>query len=439
MAETAYLGSRGRQASPAHATYAAGPAELRAYSAAPRPATVASPPTLALSQPDRNARVAAAVEAAKLSASLRDPAPLRDRTFDGGAGQGYPSVSVSGDGDNGPIVGGRPQTAPAGGLRAMGPMDRQFGRTSLYDRDMGGETHQLLAPTVTRDLEGPRRGFPTRGPDEFLRKGDGRELKARVKLRQLLAVKPVNRDPPFRPGNGGVRLSWESVPPAASIFRHLYDNGTINFVSLRWGNHANEVTWGTRNAKRKVTYWSNRPTDVQVGKWLPIFLEGIREYEEPYRFLSIMGSHDLITEAAGQLCHVAADCVAPLKKALDTREPTVVAVALELMKAALHTDPAVAGTWMPYIGQFAQPLNLFLSKRYSVNMGYLSPRKVRGIQAAIHDVLVLLQQHCGFDASALMRRHMRVDPIVSDTVFERRARQAKESPAYQPWQQYTKI
>eukprot|EP00955_Chlamydomonas_euryale_P065563 359264-Chlamydomonas_euryale.AAC.11 len=87
------------------------------------------------------------------------------------------------------------------------------------------------------------------------------------------------RDPPFRPGNGGVRLSWESVPPAASIFRHLYDNGTINFVSLRWGNHANEVTWGTRNAKRKVTYWSNRPTDVQVGKWLPIFLEGIREYE----------------------------------------------------------------------------------------------------------------------------------------------------------------
>eukprot|EP00955_Chlamydomonas_euryale_P014166 152632-Chlamydomonas_euryale.AAC.7 len=72
-------------------------------------------------------------------------------------------------------------------------------------------------------------------------------------------------------------------------------------------------------------------------------------------------------------------------------------------------------------------------------MGYLSPRKVRGIQAAIHDVLVLLQQHCGFDASALMRRHMRVDPIVSDTVFERRARQAKESPAYQPWQQYTKI
>jgi hypothetical protein len=164
--------------------------------------------------------------------------------------------------------------------------------------------------------------------------------------------------------------------------------------------------------------------------------------QEPYRFLSIMGAHDLISEAGPRLhtSGLAADCVSPLKKALDTREPTVVAIAVELMKKALVTDPKVAETWMQYIGQFAQPLNLFLcTKGYRVNMGYLSPRRVRALKDAIQEVLVLLQENCGFDATQLMRRHMRVDPIVTDASFERRQRQAREKKAYTPWQAYTKL
>ena len=80
---------------------------------------------------------------------------------------------------------------------------------------------------------------------------------------------------------------------------------------------------------------------IKVARWLPIFIEGIREYEEPYRFLSIMGSMDLIEEAGPRLNGFAADLVQPLKKALDTREPTVVCIAIELMKAVLRTDPQV--------------------------------------------------------------------------------------------------
>ena len=54
-----------------------------------------------------------------------------------------------------------------------------------------------------------------------------------------------------------------------------------------------------------------------------------------------MGSLDLIEEAGGRLHDIAADLVPPLKKALDTREPTVVSIAVELMKAVLKTDPKV--------------------------------------------------------------------------------------------------
>lgn len=57
--------------------------------------------------------------------------------------------------------------------------------------------------------------------------------------------------------------------------------------------------------------------------------------------MSIMGAHDLITEAGARLHDCAADCVPPLKKALDTREPTAVGIAVELMRTALTTDPRV--------------------------------------------------------------------------------------------------
>ncbi len=59
--------------------------------------------------------------------------------------------------------------------------------------------------------------------------------------------------------------------------------------------------------------------------------------------MSIMGSYDLIEEAGVSLNEFAADLVPPLKKALDAREPTVVTVAVELMKACLSVDPKVGG------------------------------------------------------------------------------------------------
>ncbi len=29
----------------------------------------------------------------------------------------------------------------------------------------------------------------------------------------------------------------------------------------------------------EVTEWNRRPIDIPIAKWLPVFLEGIREYE----------------------------------------------------------------------------------------------------------------------------------------------------------------
>ncbi len=46
----------------------------------------------------------------------------------------------------------------------------------------------------------------------------------------------VPREAPFVPGTGGVRLSWEARPSRGqppSLLRTYYDNGTLDFVSVR--------------------------------------------------------------------------------------------------------------------------------------------------------------------------------------------------------------
>ncbi|KAG2486813.1 hypothetical protein HYH03_014496 [Edaphochlamys debaryana] len=61
-----------------------------------------------------------------------------------------------------------------------------------------------------------------------------------------------------------------------------------------------------------------------------------------------------VRQAPTAIHSFAESLVLPLKLALDTRGPTAVAVALQLMGAALALDPGVAGRWVPAYWQFAQ-------------------------------------------------------------------------------------
>jgi hypothetical protein len=63
--------------------------------------------------------------------------------------------------------------------------------------------------------------------------------------------------------------------------------------------------------------------------------------QEPYRFMAIQGSEDLIQEAGPRLHHMAAALVGPLRRALETREAVTVAVAMSVMALILRTDKEV--------------------------------------------------------------------------------------------------
>jgi hypothetical protein len=47
---------------------------------------------------------------------------------------------------------------------------------------------------------------------------------------------------------------------------------------MRWTNTGNDVVWGCKEKSGRV-HWGHQPVDVEIARWLPIFLEGIREYQ----------------------------------------------------------------------------------------------------------------------------------------------------------------
>ena len=64
----------------------------------------------------------------------------------------------------------------------------------------------------------------------------------------------------------------------------------------------------------------------------------------------------------------------------------------------------VATVWIHQLWQFAQIFNLFMgARRYTVNMGYNS-RDIQSIKELCHDVLIVLEENGGEDATALVRR-----------------------------------
>jgi hypothetical protein len=65
--------------------------------------------------------------------------------------------------------------------------------------------------------------------------------------------------------------------------------------------------------------------------YLPIFFEGIREKNDPYRFLSIQGVSDMLEKGGPKVLPVIPQLIIPIKTALNTRDQEIIAVTLKIL------------------------------------------------------------------------------------------------------------
>jgi hypothetical protein len=100
------------------------------------------------------------------------------------------------------------------------------------------------------------------------------------------------------PRAGAVRR--RTIPP--SEFRRFYDRGDLP-IQIEHGP-SNKIQW-----------------KIEVGKldyhhYLPIFMEGIREKCDPYRFLAVQGVFDLLDQGQAKVLPVIPQLIIPIKSKL---------------------------------------------------------------------------------------------------------------------------
>merc|ERR1719337_437932 len=124
---------------------------------------------------------------------------------------------------------------------------------------------------------------------------------------------------------GFMKDSDQKPPPSAgafkrrpikpSEFRRFYDRGDLP-IQIFHGAVGGKIAWKVDIEK------------LDYHHYLPIFFDGLREKEDPYRFLAVQGTYDMLEKGGAKILPVVPQLIVPIKTALNTRNPELMATAL---------------------------------------------------------------------------------------------------------------
>jgi len=169
-------------------------------------------------------------------------------------------------------------------------------------------------------------------------------------------------------------------------FRRFYDRNDIP-VSVAFDGANRKVQWKVQFAK------------LDYHHYLPIFFDGVRELEEPYKFLARAGTLDLLHECPGKVLGVIPQLIIPIKTALNTRHPEIVSEMLKILQKLCVSSEMIGEALVPYYRQILPVFNLFKHKNCNIgdSIDY-SQQKRANISDLIEETLALFEKHGGEDA-----------------------------------------
>ncbi|CAM6082602.1 unnamed protein product [Calypogeia fissa] len=212
-------------------------------------------------------------------------------------------------------------------------------------------------------------------PKDFSRKGDG----AKIKSGELhWAVRKA--EPPL----AGAFQKRDNPPN--SLFRKFYERGDLP-LAIEHSGSKNTINWKVEVSKLDYHYY------------LPVFFDGIREKEEPYRFLAVKGVEDLLKVGEGKILPVIPQLIVPIKTALNTRDPAVINITLQLLCKLVESEEMVGESLVPYYRQLLPIMNIFKNNIDNVGdaIDYAQQKKAC-VGELVQKTLELFEQHGGEDA-----------------------------------------
>mmetsp|Transcript_101421 Transcript_101421/g.217179 ORF Transcript_101421/g.217179 Transcript_101421/m.217179 type:complete len:320 (+) Transcript_101421:97-1056(+) len=175
------------------------------------------------------------------------------------------------------------------------------------------------------------------------------------------------------------------VVPKTS-FRNFYDRGDMP-ISVFHGAVGGKLVWKVDIEK------------LDYHHYLPIFFDGLREKEEPYRFMAVQGCYDMLEKGGSKILPVVPQLIIPMKTALNTRDPECMTTMMKVIQQLVLSAELVGEALVPYYRQILPVFNIFKSKNQNIGdqMEY-GQRKRQNIGDLIAETLTVLETHGGEDA-----------------------------------------
>ncbi|KAG2452853.1 hypothetical protein HYH02_002198 [Chlamydomonas schloesseri] len=212
-------------------------------------------------------------------------------------------------------------------------------------------------------------------PTGFLKKGDGEMIKTKTG--------PFEDRKPSPPQAGAYKRR-ENPPNTA--FRRFYERGDLPIAVDHRGSK-NMIAWKVDIEK------------LDYHHYLPIFFDGIRETQEPYRFLAVKGVEDMLRVGGSKILPVIPQLIIPIKTALNTRDHSVMCITLQLLQKLVLSADLVGEALVPYYRQILPIFNLYKNKNKNLGDGIdYGQRNYDCLGELIADTLALFEQKGGDDA-----------------------------------------
>merc|ERR1719201_796774 len=193
----------------------------------------------------------------------------------------------------------------------------------------------------------------------------------------------ASRGTPCGPGRAG---STFKRPVPKTQFRVFYDRGDLP-IQIFHGAVGGKIAWKVDVEK------------LDYHHYLPIFFDGLREKEDPYRFLAVQGTYDMLDKGGSKILPVVPQLIIPIKTALNTRDKEIMTTALKVLRALVLSGEMIGDALVPYYRQILPIFNIF--KNANMNLGDkidYSQRKRMNLGDLIEETLEIFEIHGGEDA-----------------------------------------
>jgi hypothetical protein len=197
-----------------------------------------------------------------------------------------------------------------------------------------------------------------------------------------------------------VRSRGNGIPPADS---RIYTRAPIKATDFRKYYVRGDLPIQIQHGAANKIGWKCELSSLDYNHFLPIFLEGIREKEDPYRFLAVQGTYDILSAITeDKLLPVIPKTVLPLKHALATRDRDVIATVCKIIQTMLVVKEGsriIGQAFVPFYRNLLPVLGIFKAANHDLGDSFdYAQRKRLCIGDLIDETLQLFEEYGGDEA-----------------------------------------